>query len=71
LWIATNDHQGLRQIVREARGYATLIRANAETRGNIAVFEPEDPVRAQLTRAVKAAFDPLGLFNPGRMWDGV
>ena len=71
LWIATNDHKRLRQIVHAARGYATLIRADTKTRCSVDVFEAEVPVRAQLTRAVKAAFDPLGLFNPGRMWDGV
>jgi glycolate oxidase FAD binding subunit len=36
-----------------------------------APFMPEVPARAKLTRAVKAAFDPLGLFNPGRMFEGV
>ena len=71
LWIATHDHKGLRHVVRAADGHATLIRADIETRSSIDVFEAEDPVRAQLTRAVKKAFDPLGLFNPGRMWDGV
>ena len=34
-------------------------------------FAPEDRVRAELTKRVKAAFDPLRLFNPGRMWEGV
>jgi FAD/FMN-containing dehydrogenase len=34
-------------------------------------FPAEPPARAALTRAVKAAFDPLGLFNPGRMYEGV
>ncbi len=34
-------------------------------------FPPEPPARAALTRAVKAAFDPLGIFNPGRMYEGV
>jgi glycolate oxidase FAD binding subunit len=34
-------------------------------------FAPEDHVRADLTQRVKAAFDPLRLFNPGRMWEGV
>ncbi len=34
-------------------------------------FPPEPSARAALTRAVKAAFDPLGLFNPGRMYEGV
>ncbi|MFL5237806.1 MAG: FAD-binding protein [Rhizomicrobium sp.] len=38
---------------------------------HIPPFAPEDPVRAELTRRVKAAFDPLRLFNPGRMWEGV
>jgi glycolate oxidase FAD binding subunit len=71
IWLATNDHQGLREIVREAGGHAMLMRAAAQTRASLDVFENEEPVRAQLTRSVKAAFDPLGLFNPGRMWDGV
>jgi glycolate oxidase FAD binding subunit len=34
-------------------------------------FPPEPPARAALTRSVKAAFDPLGLFNPGRMYEGI
>jgi glycolate oxidase FAD binding subunit len=34
-------------------------------------FPPEPPARAALTRAVKAAFDPLGIFNPGRMYQGI
>lgn len=71
LWIATNSGQRLREIVSEAGGHALLMRADARTRAGVDVFEREDPVRAQLTRSVKAAFDPLGLFNPGRMWDGV
>lgn len=71
LWIATNDHNRLRDAAHAVGGYTTLIRADAKTRSGIDVFETEHVVRAQLTRAVKAAFDPLGLFNPGRMWDGV
>ena len=71
LWIATNDGQKLREVVAAAGGYAILMRADEQTRAGVDVFEREDPVRAQLTRSVKAAFDPLGLFNPGRMWDGV
>jgi glycolate oxidase FAD binding subunit len=34
-------------------------------------WPPEPPARAALTRAVKAAFDPFGIFNPGRMYEGV
>jgi glycolate oxidase FAD binding subunit len=53
------------------QGRATLIRASQATRKRAQVFAPEDPVRAELTRRVKAAFDPLRLFNPARMWEGV
>jgi glycolate oxidase FAD binding subunit len=71
LWIETNEAERLRDIAKAAGGYAVLMRAAPGVRAGIDVFEKEDPVRAQLTRSVKAAFDPLGLFNPGRMWDGV
>jgi glycolate oxidase FAD binding subunit len=71
LWLATNDHRKVREVGGTAGGHATLMKADAAKRASIGVFEAEDPVRAQLTRSVKTAFDPLYLFNPGRMWDGV
>jgi glycolate oxidase FAD binding subunit len=74
LWIGTKDadvSSRLRAIVQCEGGHATLMRASAEKRAQIPVFHPEPPERAALTRAVKAAFDPLGLFNPGRMYEGV
>ena len=70
LWIGANDTD-LHEIARKAGGHATLVRASEEMRGRIDVFASEPPERASLTRAVKAAFDPLGLFNPGRMFEGV
>jgi glycolate oxidase FAD binding subunit len=48
-----------------------LLRASAETRKRSHVFAPQEPARAALTRAVKAAFDPLGIFNPDRMYEGI
>jgi glycolate oxidase FAD binding subunit len=72
LWAGTlPGSDAVRAVAAKAGGYATLLRASEETRERIAVFEPEDEARGALTRSVKAAFDPLGLFNPGRMWDGV
>jgi glycolate oxidase FAD binding subunit len=67
LWVATNETVDLHDIAKQAGGYATLMRASTETRARIPVFSPEDETRAALTRAVKIAFDPKGLFNPGRM----
>jgi glycolate oxidase FAD binding subunit len=59
---------------RDVRAIAQKFGAGAiRMRGSnsIAPFALEDGVRAELTRRVKTAFDPLRLFNPGRMWEGV
>ncbi|MGH6871470.1 MAG: hypothetical protein ACREHE_08185, partial [Rhizomicrobium sp.] len=64
LWLGTND-MDLHASAAKAGGHARLVR------GNGVPFAPEPPARAALTRSVKAAFDPLGLFNPGRMYEGV
>jgi FAD/FMN-containing dehydrogenase len=39
--------------------------------GGFPPFASEATVRAALTQRIKVAFDPLKLFNPGRMWEGV
>jgi glycolate oxidase FAD binding subunit len=64
LWVGTNDTE-LHAVAAQAGGHATLLR------GTGIPFAVEPPERAALTKSVKAAFDPLGLFNPGRMYDGV
>jgi FAD/FMN-containing dehydrogenase len=45
-----------------------LLRASAESRAMHGLFAAQPPALAALNRAVKAAFDPLSLFNPGRLW---
>jgi glycolate oxidase FAD binding subunit len=60
-----------RELMKPSGGSTQLVRASAETRKRVSPFAPEDGVRAELTKRVKAAFDPLKLFNPGRMWEGV
>ena len=61
----------LRGITARFGGHATLLRANAVARARLDVFEPEPAARAALTCAVKNAFDPARLFNPGRMYQEV
>ena len=61
----------LREITARFGGHATLMRASAEVRERLDVFEPESPVRMALTRSVKAAFDPKRILNPGRMYRDV
>jgi late competence protein required for DNA uptake (superfamily II DNA/RNA helicase) len=67
LWAVCGARQPVRVICQRFDARTTSMRGG----DNILAFEPEDPVRVELTRRVKAAFDPLHLFNPGRMWEGV
>ncbi len=52
-------------------GHGTLIRAPAEIRAAVPVFQPQDPALAALTTRVKDSFDPKRVLNPGRMYAGV
>ena len=51
--------------IRSAAKHATLFRADHKPVG---AFSPLDAVNARLHKALKAAFDPAGIFNPGRMY---
>jgi glycolate oxidase FAD binding subunit len=48
-----------------AGGHATLFRGGDKSVG---AFQPLDPVLARIHRDLKRAFDPHGVFNPGRMF---
>jgi glycolate oxidase FAD binding subunit len=61
----------VRAAVAACGGHATLVRAPAAVRAQVAVFEPQPAPLAALTARVKQGFDPLGVLNPGRMWAGV
>ena len=52
-------------------GHATLIRAAGDVRAAIDVFQPQEAGLAAISRRVKAAFDPRGVLNPGRLYPGV
>ena len=48
-------------------GHATLVRADAATRAEVPVFEPQPQALDALARRIKDQFDPGGILNPGRM----
>lgn len=54
----------VRDAAAAAGGHATLFRGGDKAAG---VFTPLPPVQARMQRALKAAFDPEGLFNRGRL----
>lgn len=75
IWLATAADETAASAVREAtraqRGHATLVRAPADLRAAVDVFEPLAAPMMTLTRGIKASFDPKGIFEPGRMYAGV
>jgi glycolate oxidase FAD binding subunit len=58
----------VRRVIATHGGHATLIRAEPEVRAGVEVFQPLEAGLERLSRKLKAAFDPAGILNPGRMY---
>ena len=76
IWLtmdATPDagHETVRRAVEAASGHATLVRAGADVRNRVPVFEPQTGALREITARIKEGFDPKGILNPGRMVEGV
>ena len=77
IWLATDpvDDAGaaaIRGAVKAAgSGHATLVRAPETLRAAVPVFDPLPEPLMRITAGIKAAHDPAGIFNPGRMYAGV
>ena len=63
VWALSDDASAVRNAARLAGGHATLYRGDAPG----LAFEPLEGSLADLTTRVKAAFDPRGILNPGRL----
>jgi len=76
VWLAcdtapADDVAPIRAAVAGVGGHATLVRATADARAAVPVFQPQSPALADLSRRVKENFDPEGILNPGRMYSEV
>ena len=74
LWIGCGGapvEGALRAAVAMQGGHATLVRASEARRASTDVFQPMPAGIARITAGVKSSFDPLGIFNPGRMYAGM
>jgi glycolate oxidase FAD binding subunit len=76
VWLAGGEGEDagaavVRAAVAAVGGHATLVRAPRDVRAAVAVFQPLDPPLMALTRQLKQAFDPVGVLNPGRMYEGL
>ncbi len=72
-WIAGPPvlHERVTAAALAGRGTWTLLRAPEPMRAAVDVVPPEAPALARITRRVKAAMDPAGILNPGRLYAGV
>jgi len=66
-WVSGEvDALSVRSTVERSGGHATLFRGGDKSVG---VFHPLKPAIAKIHKRLKAAFDPAGILNPGRMYD--
>jgi glycolate oxidase FAD binding subunit len=75
VWVAgpatAEAHDAVRAAARRAGGVWTLLRAPEALRAGLEVIPPEPETLARITRRVKAAMDPRGILNPGRLYAGI
>lgn len=64
-------HAAIAAAARAAHGTWMLLRAPEPLRAAVEVVPPEPPPLAAITRRVKAALDPRGILNPGRLYAGL
>lgn len=57
--------RAIRNAAQKAGGHATLFRSDKHS---MAVFHPLPPAMMAINRRLKEKFDPMHLFNPGRMY---
>jgi glycolate oxidase FAD binding subunit len=76
IWLALPpcDNAGadiIRQALPAGVAHALLARAPDATRASVPVFQPLPDAMMKLTAGIKTSMDAGGIFNPGRMYDGV
>ncbi|WP_299947495.1 FAD-binding protein [uncultured Ruegeria sp.] len=67
IWALMPKGTDLRARLGQFEGHATLVRASAQTMGELGRFQPENTRIKALTRAFRQKFDPRSVFNPGLM----
>lgn len=67
IWACVPEGTDLRAKVGAFGGHATLVRARAETKARLGVFQPQSAPLAAISAGLRAKFDPRAIFNQGLM----
>jgi len=67
LWAPTSSAAPIRAAAAAVGGHATLFRAGADGAPGVPRFDTQSPAIRAITRRLREAFDPQGIFSPGRM----
>jgi len=67
-WRTTAEAREVREAAAGAGGHATRVRGAPKSE---AVFSPVSEALMRVHRELKRAFDPAGIFNPGRLYAGL
>jgi glycolate oxidase FAD binding subunit len=67
LWAPASAATPIRAAAARMQGHATLFRAGAEGAPGVRRFDAESPALQTITKRLREAFDPLGLFNQNKM----
>lgn len=67
LWAPASAAAQIRAAAAAVQGHATLFRAGADGAPGVRRFDTESPALQTITQRLREAFDPHGIFNPGRM----
>jgi glycolate oxidase FAD binding subunit len=72
-WVTRESAARVRQIAAASGGHATLFRARdkAVASSGLGVFTPLKAPLDRIHQELKQAFDPDGVFNPGRLYPGL
>ena len=67
LWAPASAAMPIRAAAARMQGHATLFRAGADGAPGVRRFDAENPALQAITKRLREAFDPLGLFNQNKM----
>lgn len=67
LWAPASAAAQIRAAAASVQGHATLFRAGADGAPGVRRFDVEGPALQAITKRLREAFDPLGIFNQNKM----